>query len=51
MVFQAGATAMVQRFKFVSTPLVVTKGDVFTIEVLEADSAAKDGTLELVVLG
>ncbi len=51
MVFQVGATSRAQRFKFAVTPMPVVKGDVFTLEVLEADSAAKDGTLELVVLG
>lgn len=38
-------------FWFASDPYKVYRGDVFTIEVLNADPLAKDGVLELVILG
>jgi hypothetical protein len=49
--YPAGATTPQRAFMFSEDPLRVSKGDIFTIEVLDADSAAKDGVLELVLLG
>ncbi len=51
MVWPAGATEVQLNFIFATDPLLVGKGDVFTVEVLSADSAAKDGVLELAVVG
>lgn len=51
LVFPAGATALWRQFIFTTNPVRVTKGDVFTMEVLEADPLAMDGVIELVVLG
>lgn len=51
LVFPIGASEPQTAFFFVSNPLVVHKGDVFTIEILEADPLAMDGMIELVVLG
>jgi hypothetical protein len=36
---------------FASDPQTVSEGDTFTINVISADSTAKDGTLEVVVVG
>lgn len=51
MVFPAAATAVQSKFYFRENPLRVSAGDVFTIEVLAADAAAKDGWIELQVQG
>lgn len=51
MVWPAAVTAAQVNFIFVTDPLDVTEGDIFTIEVLQADAAAKDGVIELSVLG
>ena len=51
LVFPIGAVAVQQSIFFSSNPLVIIKGDVFTMEVLEADPLAMDGVIELVVLG
>jgi hypothetical protein len=51
IIFPAGSTVPASVFQFHSNPLVVTKGDKFTFEVIQADSAAKDGYLELSVWG
>jgi hypothetical protein len=51
LLFPAGATAPELNFFFSSNPLAIDKGDVFTMEVLEADPLAMDGVVELVVLG
>lgn len=51
MIYNIGAQGVQRQFLFATMPYKVYKGDVFTIEVLEADSVATDGTLELVVYG
>lgn len=51
LIFPAGTTSIVRHFTFVSRPLTVAKGDIFTINVIEADATAMDGALELVVMG
>ena len=51
MRFPAGATTEQVQFWFASNPLLVEQGDIFTIEVLSADSAATDGWLCLQVQG
>jgi len=51
MIFPIGALDVQQNIFLASNPLVVAKGDVFTMEVLEADPLAMDGVIELVVLG
>jgi hypothetical protein len=48
--FEAGETSVVSLYDFVSDPLEVTKDDLFTVNITEADSAATDGVLELHVL-
>lgn len=50
-IYPAGATEVQRVFIFATMPYRITKGDVFTLEVLEADSTATDGVLELVVYG
>lgn len=51
LVFPAGATSLERKFIFSTNPFRIYKGDVFTFEVLTADSAAKDGFVELTVMG
>jgi hypothetical protein len=51
MAYPAGQTGTVREWRFASDPFEVAEFDVFTMEVLAADAAAKDGTLELVILG
>lgn len=46
-----GSGTPVLNYIFTADPLLVVKGDVFTLEVLQADSAAKDGVLELSICG
>ncbi len=50
LVLSAGSSNA-QQYTFVSVPLKIQPGDVFTYEVLEADPTAKDGFMDLVVLG
>lgn len=50
IVYSAGGSGVATRWNnMASTPVRVERGDVFTIEVIGADSAAKDGTLEVVI--
>ncbi len=51
MVWPIGGGAVQTQYAFASDPLIVSKGDVFTLEVLAADAAAKDGVMELSVVG
>ncbi len=51
MVFPAGATSEQVQFWFSANPLRVDQGDIFTVEVISADSAATDGWLHLQVQG
>jgi len=51
MTFPAGATSEQVQFNFSANPLRVDHGDVFTIEVISADSAATDGWLLVQVQG
>jgi len=50
---RAGRTNPVTRFNFVDapTPYRIEEGDVFTLDILEADSSAKDGWLDIQVVG
>ncbi len=47
----AGYPGEVKFSVFASDPFPILVGDVFTMEVLSADPAAKDGIMELVTLG
>ncbi len=51
MQFPAGATGTRQQFIFATDPVTVAQGDVFTINVTQADALAKDGVLALTVVG
>jgi hypothetical protein len=51
MTFPAGATSEQVQFNFSANPLRVDQGDVFTVEVITADSRATDGWLEIQVQG
>jgi hypothetical protein len=51
MLFPAGATTVQTNFLFSQQPLRVTEGDVFTVQVIRADSLATDGFFELQVQG
>jgi hypothetical protein len=51
LIFPAGRQTEVVHWAFASDPLEVDVGDMFTIEILQADSSAKDGQLELVIVG
>jgi hypothetical protein len=51
LVWPAGATTLQVRFVFASNPLQIRMNDIFSINVLSADPAAKDGALLLTVLG
>jgi len=51
MEYPAGATGTQSQFVFASSPVTVAQGDVFRINVLQADALAKDGTLALTVVG
>ena len=48
---KAGRTTPAKRYRFATNPMPVTAGDRFTIEVLQADSSAKDGWLDLKIVG
>lgn len=50
MVWPAGATALQTQFQFSAQPLPVVKGDLFTVQVLSADTNAKDGILNIEML-
>lgn len=50
-ILPAGAVSPTQHWVFLTDPLAVEKGDLFTIEIISADSAAKDGYADLVILG
>lgn len=49
--FAVTDSGTVGRFKFVTDPLEIKKGDVFTAEVLIADDTAMDGTIEMTIQG
>lgn len=51
MTFPAGATSEQVQFNFSANPLRVDQGDVFTVEIITADSRATDGWLEVQVQG
>lgn len=51
LVLPAGDTATATQWIFASDPQSVAKGDRFTFAVLQADSAAKDGILEINIIG
>ncbi len=51
MVFPAGATTEQVQFNFATNPMPVSHGDVFTFEVISADSSAMNGWLHLQVMG
>lgn len=51
MTFPAGATTEQVQLSFANSPMEVLQGDIFTVEVLQADSAATDGWLHLQVQG
>lgn len=51
LTWPAGATSVQTRFLFASNPLTVNRGDRYTLDVLTADSRAKDGIIEMTVLG
>lgn len=50
LIWPAGATQIQEKIRFSSDPLSVNPGDVFTLDVLVADSAAHDGSLMLKTL-
>jgi hypothetical protein len=50
LIWPAGEASTVVKLDFLADPLEIRKGDIFTIEVLEADSLAKDGMLDLAML-
>jgi len=47
----AGYQGLVKVSLFASDPLLIKVGDVFTMDVVSADPAAKDGIMELVTVG
>ena len=51
MDYPAGASGVQTQFIFLTFPMPVAQGDVFTVEVISADPLAMDGVIELVVLG
>lgn len=51
MVWPVGATVPQDVFIFKTDPLSIKEGDIFTLEILEADPLAMDGTIELTVYG
>lgn len=51
LLLEPGSGASAVQWQFVSDPQPVSKGDRFTFEVLQADSAAKDGILEINIIG
>jgi hypothetical protein len=51
MQFPIGGSGTQVQYIFTTSPVVVTQGDVFRINVLQADSVAKDGVLALTVVG
>lgn len=51
IVYPAGSTAVVNVFIFLTNPLQVRFGDVFTVDVIQADPLAMDGSLQMTVQG
>lgn len=50
LIWPAGASIRQTVIEFLADPMPVTEGDIFTIEVLQADSNFKDGTIDLAML-